>query len=185
MEPDRLFHIYNRGNNSQTIFYQKGDYITFLGKIRKHLNPHFDILAYCLMPNHFHLMVHSKEAMDISRYKQDLRMMLSSYTRKINFRTGRTGSLFQQNSKAKPLEVDDYAFTCFHYIHQNPLRAQLVTKMEDWEFGSYRDYAGFRNGTLCNKEMAYQLLDIPKSREAFIEQSKMVIDPSKAKSFFL
>lgn len=161
------------------------DYVTFLGKIRKHLSPHLDILAYCLMPNHFHLLVHSKEAIDIPRYRQDLRMMLSSYTRKINFRTKRTGSLFQQNTKAKPLEAKDYAFTCFHYIHQNPLRAQLVTKMEDWEFGSYRDYAGFRNGTLCIEGLAYLLLDIPENREAFTEQSKMVIDPSKANKFLL
>jgi hypothetical protein len=109
--------------------------------------------------------------------------MLSSYTRKINFRTGRTGSLFQQNSKAKLLTDKDHPFICFHYIHQNPLRAKLVSRLEDWEFTSYRDYAGQRAGTLSNKEMACQLLDLPIGLEAFIEQSKMVIDPSKARDF--
>ena len=185
MGPDKLFHIYNRGNNSQTIFLERDDYLVFLKKIRKHLTPHLDILAYCLMPNHFHLLAYGKQLISLPRYQQDLRMMLSSHTRKINFRTKRRGSLFQQNSKAKPLEAKDYAFVCFHYIHQNPLRAKLVSRLENWDFSSYLDYAGFRTGTLCIKEMAYQLLDIPKSGEAFIEQSKMVIDPSKAKDFFL
>jgi hypothetical protein len=53
-----------------------------------------------------------------------------------------------------------YAATCFYYIHQNPLRAGIVDKIEDWHYSSYRDYAGLRNGTLCNQQLAKEVLDI-------------------------
>ena len=66
---------------------------------------------------------------------------------------------------------DDYPFICFHYIHQNPLKAGLVKRMEDWEMGSFQDYAGLRNGTLCNRKIAQELLCIPSNPEEFIELS--------------
>jgi len=48
--------------------------------------------------------------------------------------------------------------TCFHYIHQNPWKAGLVSKMENWKYSSFSDFAGFRDGTLCNKQLALELL---------------------------
>lgn len=56
----------------------------------------------------------------------------------------------------------DYPFVCFNYIHQNPLKAGLVKKMEDWKYSSFPDYLGNRNGTLCNFKLANLLLDIQK-----------------------
>lgn len=50
------------------------------------------------------------------------------------------------------MKIKDYAVTAFHYIHQNPMQAKLVKKMETWEFSSFRDYTGFRNGDLCKKK---------------------------------
>ena len=75
---------------------------------------------------------------------------------------GFTGSLFQQKTKALCVEDEREFFgtTTFHYIHQNPFKAGLVKRMEDWEFSSFRDYVGLRNGTLCNKTMALQFLDL-------------------------
>lgn len=59
-ESNHIYHIYNRGNNSQNIFFTRGNYLFFLQKIRKHILPYADVLAWCLMPNHFHLMVYVK-----------------------------------------------------------------------------------------------------------------------------
>ena len=53
----QIYHVYNRGNNSQTVFFSRENYLFFLEKVRKYLSPHADILAWCLMPNHFHLMI--------------------------------------------------------------------------------------------------------------------------------
>ena len=112
------------------------------------------------------------------------RQLLSSYTQAINKQRNRSGSLFRQKTKAKPLENGDYGypFTCFHYIHQNPIHAKLVEKMEDWEFSSFRDYVGLRNETLCNPKLARTLLDISKG--SFYKESLQVIDPGKIDELF-
>jgi len=127
------------------------------------------------MPNHFHLMVYSKENLEIKNFSKDFRIMLSSYTRAINNEQNRTGSLFQQNSKIKGLQEDsnpsDYPFICFHYTHQNPVKAGLVDRFEDWEWSSFRDYSDITTESVCNKDLARRYLDLPKSSELFIKQA--------------
>ena len=171
-QENQFYHIYNRGNNKQEIFFKPENYLFFLYKVRHFLLPHCDIVAYCLMPNHFHFLINTDERSVQSTGKQStdkapnnvisegLRMMLSSYTQAINKQEKREGSLFTQNTNSKIIESNEYAFTCFHYIHQNAMKAGLVTKMEDWHYSSFRDYAGFRNGTLCKKEVAEKFIGI-------------------------
>ena len=174
MEPNNLYHIYNRGNNRVRIFYTRENYLFFIQKITKYISPHVDILAYCLMPNHFHLMVLTKGSYEQSGFSNDLRILLSSYTRAINSQNNWIGSLFQQNTKFKSLEDandPEYPFTCFHYIHQNPVQAGLVNRFEEWEMSSFVDYAGLRNETICNKKLASLHLDIPETPELFIKQA--------------
>lgn len=91
-----------------------------------------------------------------------IRLQLSTYTQGINIQEKRTGNLFQQKTKSKCITAgtDNYGYTAFNYIHQNPCNAKLVSKWEDWEFSSFHDYTGLKNGTLCNKELAYSLLGI-------------------------
>ena len=60
-EPENLYHIYNQGNNRQKIFFTRENYLFFLNKIKMHILPHADIVAWCLMPNHFHLMIYVKD----------------------------------------------------------------------------------------------------------------------------
>jgi REP element-mobilizing transposase RayT len=201
--PGNIYHIYNRGNNQQRIFFGRRNYLFFLKKVKKELTPHCDILAWCLMPNHFHLMVYYPEATPGKPCSKDYRMprgvgivqpinrsiatVLSSYTKAINREQRRTGSLFQQKTKAKPLTGDantDYPFVCFHYIHQNPLRARLVAQLEDWEFSSFRDYAGLRGGTLANKALACQFIGVPSQAGAFYDQSYQVMGDDKVAGIF-
>lgn len=188
-----LYHIYNRGNNKQPIFFKPDNYLYFLKKVRTFLLPHCDILAYCLMPNHFHFLINTTSRTTITKQianteknvlSEGIRLLLSSYTQAINKQNTTTGSLFQQNTKAKPIVKGNnpYDLLCFHYIHQNPFRANLVTKMEDWEYSSFRDYCGIRNGTLCNQELAIKLLGINK--DTFYEDSYKLIDDNNLKIFF-
>jgi putative transposase len=182
---DQLYHIYNRGNNKQTIFFSDDNYIFFLQKIRKYIMSVCDILNYCLMPNHFHIIIYATEKtlqtkkvgqQERNVLSEGIRNLLSSYTQAINVQNKTTGSLFQQNTKSKCLSEGDsnYGPLCFHYIHQNPWKAGLVDKMEEWKYSSFSDYAGLRNGTLCNKELAFQLLDLDAIR--FYEDSYKVAD---------
>jgi REP element-mobilizing transposase RayT len=137
------------------------------------------------MPNHFHLLIYANNRTiqnkrignsDRNVLSEGFRNLLSSYSKRINKQNSVTGSLFQQNTNSICLRDGsiNYGTTCFHYIHQNPLKAKLVTKMEDWPYSSFKDYLGVRNGTLCNKQLASELLDLaPKT---FYEDSYKVID---------
>ena len=94
---------------------------------------------------------------------------LSSYTKAINIQNQTGSNLFQKKTQAKCLTDDDrdqltyYLLTCFHYIHQNPLQANLVKKLKDWNYSSYPDYYGYRNGTLCNKVIAMEQLSLSET----------------------
>ena len=181
---DQLYHIYNQGNNKSKIFFKKDNYLFFLKKFEKYILPNVKVIAYCLMPNHFHFLLYTtacsvKEKKTGGIYLTSLadgfRQLLSSYAQAINKQEGRSGSLFRQKTKAKLLDTQDrnYPFACFNYIHQNPLNAGLVDKMENWEFSSFQDYIGLRNNSICDIGLAFELLDI--SRETFYEQSYQVI----------
>lgn len=179
----------------------------FLKKLNTYITPFADILAWCLMPNHFHLMVYTKR-ITISNYSpaepksageeggetseqvspshhltrersvnDSISILLRSYTRAINKQELRTGSLFQHRTKAICLSdisgvspswfqtnygtiinIDDpsqaYPQVCFNYIHMNPVNAGLTNNPNDWEFSSYPDYSGARNGKLINRKRA-------------------------------
>jgi len=188
-----LYHVYNRGNNRQPIFFNPNNYLYFLDKVRSKILPHCDVLNYCLMPNHFHFLINSDERTCISKtvageersvLSEAFRTLLSSYTQAINKQNSTVGSLFQQNTKAKliPKNRNLYDLLCFHYIHQNPMRANLVSRMEDWEYSSFRDYCGFRNETLCNKQLAEHLLNI--NMKTFYEDSYKITNGSALKNIF-
>ena len=188
---NELYHIHNRGNNRQIIFFKPENYLYFLKKVRLLLLPHCDILAYCLMPNHFHFLIHSDNRSVLTKLiggiernilSEGMRNILSSYAQAINKQNGITGSLFQQNTKAKAIVKGglNYDLVCFHYIHQNPLAAKLVKRMEDWPYSSFSDYCGLRKETLCNKELAIRLLDL--NMKSFYEDSYKMLGSNDVKS---
>ncbi len=173
---NELYHTYNRGNNRERIFFEKDNYLFFLKKIRIEVTPLADLLAYCLMPNHYHLLIRVKRVDGLNdeqiskRLSRKLGTLQSSYTQAINKAHSRTGSLFQQGAKSKNLE--SYGHICFHYIHQNPVLAGLCQRAEDWEFSSYRDYIGLRNGSLPSKAVAFECLDVPSNIQEFYRESR-------------
>ncbi len=187
--PNALFHIYNRGNNRQTLFFDRDNYLYFLEKVKEFITPHAEILAWCLMPNHFHFLLYIPSEKDSKDLSRGIQIILRSYTRAINKQKDRTGSLFTQNTHSKAL-VDDsvqansYTTTCFHYIHQNPVKAGLVQKMEDWEFSSFKDYIGLRKGKLINRALANTFINISDDKQQFYEDAYSVIDESILEKIF-
>ncbi len=135
--------------------------------------PVCDVCSYCLMPNHFHFLVYATEktiqykmvaSQERNVLSEGFRNLLSSYTQAINKQENKSGSLFQQNTKSKCLDNGsiNYGSVCFHCIHQNPCKSGLVKLMEDWDYSSFKDYTGSRNGTLCNQKLAFELLGMDK-----------------------
>ena len=171
---DEAYHIYNRGNNKQQVFFNEENYLLFLKKMHSQLKPYCNILCWCLMPNHFHFIVQANEASikersafggkAIQELSYRIGILLSSYSQAINKQNKTSGSLFQQKTKSKELTTaknrnkgGNYLINAIHYCHQNPWRAGLVKKIEDWPYSSFPDYCGLRNGTLCNKNMLMEL----------------------------
>jgi putative transposase len=194
IQADQLYHIYNQGNNKETIFKERADYLSFLNCFRDKVAPHCQVVNYCLMPNHFHFLINATQASAIpvmlgsvksTALANGFRMLSGAHAHAFNKKYDRSGSLFRQKTKAKLLETADadYPFTCFHYIHQNPVRAGLCEKMEDWEFSSFQDYCGLRNGSLANKDLAYTLVGV--SMKGFYEESYQMIDDDKIKKLFV
>jgi putative transposase len=196
--PNEFYHIYNRGNNKQRIFFNDENYLFFLKKIRAQLSPISSIIAYCLMPNHFHLIIMATEQSVIERrsfggkpmqeFAYRIGMLLSSYTQAVNKQNKTIGSLFQQKTKAKILierkneKQESYLTNCLHYIHRNPLKAGLVKEIKDWPYSSYPDYARLRNGSLCNKEKFLKLTGL--STEELIHGSQFDIDDATIEKLY-
>ena len=164
-----LYHICNRGNNSQPIFYNGNDYQQFVDSSYKYLVPNCQILAWCLMPNHFHFLLEANEKSlepiiwggnEMTSLTNGFQLLQSNYAKLINNKINRTGSLFQQKTKAKFLENKNYAMTAFRYIHQNPVKANLVDKMEDWNYSSYNEYCGLPSSIkLSNVELGKAIFE--------------------------
>jgi REP element-mobilizing transposase RayT len=171
-EKGAFYHLYNRTNNNEPLFPLAENYFYFLQKFELHLIPHCAVVAYCLMPTHFHFLIRVKTNDPLLISKQ-IAILLRSYTRAINKRFFRHGNLFQQNTKAKHIDNESYLLTLMNYIHQNPIRARLSRKPVDWEYSSYRDYAGIRNGILTNKSLMAHYFD---SSEKFVRYSEDIVE---------
>lgn len=173
---NNIYHIYNRSINRETLFNEEKDYIKFLEMTRTHLSTTCEMLGWCLMANHFHFLIYTNEksielkkvgGLQLQYIQNGIKNLLSSYSKSHNFHYHRKGNLFQQKTKYKEVLTD--GIQVLHYIHQNPWKAGLVTKMEDWIFSSFNDFAGSRKGTLCNLQLAVKLLGI--QQQSFYAES--------------
>ena len=151
------------------------------------------MLAYTLMPNQFNFLIYADNRTVQKKLisgnpknvlSEGIKNLLSSYAQAINVQNKWIGSLFRQNTKADCLKRNgmDYGLACFNYIHQNPYQARLVAKIEDWPYSSFRDYCGFGNETLCNKKLAFQLLNI--NEETFYNDSYLIVNNYYLKNIF-
>lgn len=163
MEEDKYYHIFNRGNNRGIIFYEEANYQYFLYKFDKYLSKFIDVFAYCLMPNHFHLLVHIKpldpdfikyhKCKILSPLEKAFKDFLISYSKSINKKYHRTGSLFQYKFKRKEIMNEDYLKRVVIYIHFNPVVAGLCKRCSDWKYSSYSTITGNKISKLKKNEV--------------------------------
>ena len=138
-----VYHVINRANGRQTIFHKKEDYLHFeqLLTEAKELNS-MRILAYALMPNHWHLVLYPKHDGDLAVFMQWLTL---THTQQYHSRTKTIGygHLYQGRYKSFLVEKDNYLLQLIRYVERNPFRANLVKKAQDWQWGSaYRRTQG-------------------------------------------
>ncbi|MBS1599416.1 MAG: hypothetical protein JST75_14415 [Bacteroidetes bacterium] len=144
-----FYHIYNRGINSEDIFQVADDYIDFLDKYAIYLDKIVETLAYCLLKNHFHLLVYTNEDVIVEREdgKGPIRLNASkqfshffnAYAQSFNYRHERTGSLFESPFRRKLIVNDNYLTSAILYINTNAQHHGFVRNFKDWPYSSYHD----------------------------------------------
>lgn len=165
--PGNYYHLYNRGVNRQAIFFCKENWRFFIQKMRQYFNSDLIIiLAYCLMPNHYHLLVYLR-AENISN--KVMQPFGTSYVKAINRQQKRVGPLYQGRYKAKNVDNDTYLAHLTRYIHLNPVRAGLVDHPADWPYSSYTDYIGTRSGTLPQTDLILSQFVSQAAYQTFVE----------------
>src|SRR6187455_3209441 len=130
--PDIYYHFYNRGNNRQVIFFEADNYLFFLRRFKEYVLPVVDVLVYCLMPTHYHILVRVKQTSEVlktsevsSQVSLAMQKFLISYTKAINKRFSRAGALFQGQFQAKPIKNYPHLLNLCVYIHANPVKDGL------------------------------------------------------------
>lgn len=196
------YHLYNRGNNRQPVFYERDNYLYFLSGMRKYLLESVDILAYVLMPTHYHLLVQVRpqtlnpQTSEVSNLQTSevsetsevsvtevseaevsaaevsaetsravshaIQMLTISYTKAVNKRYERVGSLFQGQFQAKLVKNDAQLQALCVYIHANPVKDGLVELPEDWEYSNYLEWMNLRNGNLVSRAFIKNHIGSPK-----------------------
>ncbi len=136
------YHVLNRGNARAEVFHDLTDYRAFLALLKEAgARVPMRVLGFCLMPNHFHLVLWPRAEGDLSRY---LQWLLTSHVRRYHRRYRSSGHVWQGRFKAFPIEEDAHLLTVLRYVERNPLRARLVKRAENWRWSSLsRPKAGF------------------------------------------
>ena len=158
----RIHHVYNRGVGKQLIFEDDLDRGFFISRLRDFLTEEgVECLAWCLMGNHYHLLLRG----DLEAISMTMHRLQGTYAGYFNRVHGRTGSLFEGRFSSRPVEADDYLLAVVRYIHDNPVKAGLVSRPEQYRWSSFREYIG--KPVLASPELVVSMLGGKESFEAF------------------
>jgi len=158
-----IYHVINRGNNRQAVFRKPADYQAFLDSLAdlKARKP-FKLYGYCLLNNHFHLLLRPLET-PISRIAQSL---LVSHTQRYHKHHRSGGHVWQGRFKSPVIQDDEHLLTVLRYIEANPLRAKLVARAEKYPWGSYAVHGEGKRNDLVDPLAPYESLGpYPKVRQ--------------------
>ncbi len=170
MNPATVYHIYNRGNNREDLFKEERNYPYFLDKYFQYVSPVADTYAYCLMKNHFHILLRIKNEDEILRSsgKPSLEVTTSpnkliikafasffkSYAQSINKAYGRTGSLFEEPFRRIEVSNDSYFSELVRYIHLNPQKHGFTQDFTQYRHSSYHELISEENTRLDRKTVS-------------------------------
>lgn len=182
LEPDGVYHIYNRANGNELLFVDPENYRFFLEKYKQYVSPVVDTLSYCLMPNHFHFLVRVKGddqligtfpkfAASIEPNLQGFRNLegfisqqfsnlFNAYAKAFNKKYSRKRNLFMHTFKRKKVTNEKYLLKLIHYIHYNPVEADMVEKPEEWKFSSYKAILSQKESLIEREEVISLFGDI-------------------------
>ncbi len=163
IEAGAIYHIYNRGNNKENIFFEEKNYGYFLQLFSKYILPIADVYSYCLLKNHFHFLLRIKDYEELEKNKktnpsQQFSNLFNSYTKSVNKMYERSGSLFQEHLKRKRVDNEKYLIQLISYIHLNPIKHKLTSDFKNYRFSSYRAYTSSKE-TKIDREFVFNFID--------------------------
>jgi REP element-mobilizing transposase RayT len=147
LEYGKFYHIYNRGVNGENLFRSADNYRYFMKLYAKHVEPFAETFAWCLLKNHFHLLVRIKTAHEMLESASCQKLpaspskpfsnVFNAYAQALNKRCNRTGTLFERPFERKWVDSERYFQTLVCYIHANPVHHQFVKHLHDYPWTSY------------------------------------------------
>lgn len=161
LEPGKFYHIFNRGNNHGVIFFEERNYAYFLDRYKKYISGIADTFAYCLLGNHFHLLLRLRETESIAQHSSSTQSALNSskpfsdffncYTRSINKAYSRSGGLFEGPFGRIEVSTEEYLIQLLLYIHLNPQSHGIVSDFANYPHSSYHLLSS-EEDTFLNKD---------------------------------
>ena len=159
-QPGAFYHVFNRGNNKEDIFIEDRNYFFFLNLMSKHLTTICDGYSYCLLKNHFHILLKFKEKEQLSSSYQDnnhlhqpFSNLFNSYTKSINKAYERTGSLFQEHLHKIWVYDIDYLRHLIGYIHLNPSKHGFSDDFKNYPYSSFQSILSSKPTKLFRDEV--------------------------------
>ncbi len=183
----QYFHIYNRGVNGEDLFKEERNYYYFLQQYKVYCADVLETLSYCLLKNHFHLLVYVKENVDVQRKdgngmiklnaSKQLGHLFNSYAQSINKAHQRTGPLFESPFERKLVDDETYIQAMIYYCHRNPQHHDFVKDFREWEFSSYHSILRNDNSLVAASKVADRFGSIEKFKKAhsiLVDDKEMV-----------
>ena len=147
-EPGKFYHIYNHAAQNSLLFREAGDYAECLGLMSEYFNTKdFSMVAFCLMPNHYHIFIRQNGECPIYLIMSKLWFRYSKY---YNRKYSGKGSVFSGKAQHKLVDREEYLLRLSAYIHLNPVSAGLANKPQDWAWSNYQEWAGLRDEYPCD-----------------------------------
>lgn len=181
LQEDSYYHIFNRGNNRQQVFFTEDNYKYFLKLFDEYMSSVMSLLAYCLVDNHFHLLVKVHDEKEIhlgmssfsrddipKRISNQFRSFFISYSMAINKQENLCGNLFDRPFKRLEIDDEDYLLYVAFYIHYNPQKHGLTDDFRNYKFSSWKAYNS-NNPTKLNRKLLFELFG---GKQEFLEYHK-------------
>lgn len=145
-----FYHYYNRGCNKQPIFFNEENYQYLLKKIKQSYQKYsIQIIAYCLMPNHYHFLLQQLSDRNVSDW---IKSLFIGYVQAVNIQQNRSGTLFEGRAQHILIDKEEYLLQIVRYIHYNPVKAGLVNSADGWLYSNYLEWIGKRAGTMFDRK---------------------------------
>lgn len=159
-----VYHVLNRGNGGQEVFHKDQDYEVFIDLMGKAKARYFvKIFAYCLMSNHFHVVVMPQRAEELSKWMQ---WLMTSHVRRYHRHYGTSGHVWQGRFKSFIIHEDTHLLTVVRYVEGNPVRAGFISSVKEWPWSSYKERIGEESRLLLDESP----IELPDNWDRYIDE---------------